>query len=152
MIKIIDQIPVSEHTLINVKLLRPALPPPNSNAALAAVSPSNSGVTGVKSSMGGILGTISGAITNSEPELQAVAKSVETSSGVVAQWDRPGFVTGSAVTEDDDDDGYSEPVDLTALGKDGKINWLCSVPAQTKTNLTLQWEVSGPVNANVVGI
>ena len=70
-----------------------------------------------------------------EKALKAVAKSVKVASGVVAQWDRPGSEAASATEEGLDSD--SEPVDLTALGKDGKISWLCSVPAQTKTNLTL---------------
>ncbi|TDL23085.1 mitochondrial carrier [Rickenella mellea] len=46
---------------------------------------------------------------------------VDVSSGIKAQWD-----------------GTDEPdFDMTALGKDGKINWVCSVPAQEKVNLHL---------------
>jgi hypothetical protein len=47
------------------------------------------------------------------------------------------------------DDGE---VDLEALGKDGKFNWVCSVPAQGKLNLTAQWEVSVPLNVDVAGL
>ncbi|KAF9465723.1 hypothetical protein BDZ94DRAFT_299259 [Collybia nuda] len=63
-------------------------------------------------------------------------KNVQVSGGVIAQWyeaDEPG-------------------VDPTSLGKDGKFNWVCSVPAQKKINLALQWEVSAPVGANIVGL
>jgi hypothetical protein len=57
-------------------------------------------------------------------------------NGVVAQWD-----------------GADEPgVDQESLGKDGKFNWLCDLPAHRKVNLALQWEVSTPLKANVVGL
>ncbi|KAH9475079.1 Protein F37C4.5 [Psilocybe cubensis] len=31
--------------------------------------------------------------------------------------------------------------DVSALGKDGKLNWVCGVPAYGRINLLLQWEV-----------
>jgi hypothetical protein len=61
---------------------------------------------------------------------------VSVSEGVLAQWegaDEPGF-------------------DLEALGKDGKFNWVCTVPAQGKINLLLSWEVITPVRAIVHGL
>ncbi|KAJ2921387.1 hypothetical protein H1R20_g15702, partial [Candolleomyces eurysporus] len=149
-IKIIDQIPVSEDSIINVKLLSPALQLPSSNATPAPTS--NDGGSVKSGKTGGLLSSIgSGSNSNSgnsEKALKAVAKSVKVTSGVVAQWDRPGSDAASATDEGLD----SEPVDFTALGKDGKINWLCSVAAQTKTNLTLQWEVNAPVKTNIAGI
>jgi len=61
---------------------------------------------------------------------------LQVSEGVVAQWE-----------------GADEPdCDVSALGKDGKFNWVCSVPAQGKINLLLQWEVTTPARANVVGL
>jgi hypothetical protein len=135
-----------------VKLLSPALQLPSSNV-VAATTP-NDGGTVKKDKAGRMLNIIgSGSNTNSgdsEKVLKAVAKSVQVTSSVVAQWDRPGFDAASATEEGMESD--SEPVDLTALGKDGKISWLCSVPAQTKTNLTLQWEVNAPANTNIAGI
>ncbi|RXW11481.1 hypothetical protein EST38_g14375, partial [Candolleomyces aberdarensis] len=149
-IKIIDQIPVSEDSIINVKLLSPALQLPSSSATPAATS--NDGGSVKSGKTGGLLSSIGSGSNNnsgnSEKALKAVAKSVKVTSGVVAQWDRPGSDAASTTDEGLD----SEPVDLTALGKDGKINWLCSVAAQTKMNLTLQWEVNAPIKTNIAGI
>ncbi|PBK99487.1 hypothetical protein ARMGADRAFT_1059619 [Armillaria gallica] len=61
---------------------------------------------------------------------------VQVSEGVVAQW------------EGSDESG----IDVDALGKDGKINWLCTVPPQGKLNLVMQWEVSTPARAHVTGL
>jgi len=63
-------------------------------------------------------------------------KLVRVGEGIVAQWDRA------------DEAGFDE----TALGKDGKLNWVCSIPSQEKINLLLHWEVSYPVNAHIVGL
>lgn len=58
------------------------------------------------------------------------------STGVVAQWD-----------------GTDEPdFDPGSLGKDGKINWVCSVPSQETVNLVLQWEVTAPTRSTVIGL
>lgn len=62
--------------------------------------------------------------------------SVKVSQGVLAQWE-----------------GTDDPsVDMEHLGKDGKISWMCNVPAQEKVDITLQWEVSTPAKAVVVGL
>ena len=51
---------------------------------------------------------------------------VKVCEGVVAQWNGA-------------DD---RNVDITALGKNGKLDWVCTLPAFGKVNLLLQWEVS----------
>ncbi|KAK0488983.1 hypothetical protein IW261DRAFT_1442573 [Armillaria novae-zelandiae] len=61
---------------------------------------------------------------------------VQVSEGVVARW------------EGSDESG----IDVDALGKDGKINWLCTVPPQGKLSLVMQWEVSSPARAHVTGL
>lgn len=61
---------------------------------------------------------------------------VKVSSGVAAQWDGA-----------DDPQG-----DITALGKDGKLNWLCSIPPQSTTNVSLQWEVESAANITITGL
>ncbi|KAF9492706.1 hypothetical protein BDN71DRAFT_1473629 [Pleurotus eryngii] len=61
---------------------------------------------------------------------------VKVSSGVVAQWDGA-----------DDPQG-----DITALGKDGKLNWLCSIPPQSTANVSLQWEVESAANVTITGL
>lgn len=61
---------------------------------------------------------------------------VSVASGVVAQWhgaDKAG-------------------VELEVLGKDGKLNWICAVPAQEKIGLVLQWEVVAPVKTIIQGL
>jgi hypothetical protein len=63
---------------------------------------------------------------------------IKVSHGVVAQWD--------GVDEVNSEDGVEN------LGKDGKLNWVCSVPSQGKITLTLQWEVSAPLSSiDIVG-
>ncbi|KAL0067705.1 hypothetical protein AAF712_005145 [Marasmius tenuissimus] len=62
--------------------------------------------------------------------------SVKVTEGVTAQWA-----------------GSDEPnVDVRMLGKDGKVVWLCDVPAQGNVDLTLQWEVLTPPDAQVFGL
>ena len=43
-------------------------------------------------------------------------------------------------------------VEVEALGKDGKLNWICAVPAQEKIGLVLQWEVVTPVKTAILGL
>jgi len=50
------------------------------------------------------------------------------------------------------DGADDEDVDGETLGKDGKFNWVCSVPAQSKVNLTAQWEVAVPPKTDIVGL
>ncbi|KAJ7644805.1 hypothetical protein FB45DRAFT_898710 [Roridomyces roridus] len=66
-----------------------------------------------------------------EPQVVKVGK------GVKAQWD-----------------GVDEPgCEVESLGVDRKVNWICSVGAQDKLNLSLEWEVSvSPAKARVVGL
>ncbi|RDB15251.1 Protein F37C4.5 [Hypsizygus marmoreus] len=57
------------------------------------------------------------------------------SHGVIAQWD-----------------GADEAdVDQASFGRNGKFNWVCSLPPQGKIILQLEWEVSAPINENVYG-
>ncbi|KAJ2927871.1 hypothetical protein H1R20_g9233, partial [Candolleomyces eurysporus] len=62
-----------------------------------------------------------------------VPSPIKVSHGVVAQWD--------GVDDVNSDDGVEN------LGKDGKLNWVCSLPSQGKITLTLQWEVSAPLSS-----
>jgi hypothetical protein len=48
-----------------------------------------------------------------------------------------------------------EPADcgVEALGLDRELNWVCSVGAQAKINLALEWEVTvSPASVQVVGL
>jgi len=104
-LKIVDQIPISQDSQIEVRLMTPALTIPAEG--------SNS------TSKGGV-----------KPQV------LNVSTGVVAQWD-----------------GVDEPgSDLEALGVDRKVKWVCSIPAQGKINLSLEWEVTAPARATVVGL
>ncbi|KAG5637323.1 hypothetical protein H0H81_004969 [Sphagnurus paluster] len=62
--------------------------------------------------------------------------SIKVSDGVFAQWE--------GADESD--------VDLEALGRDGRFNWLCAVPAQAKINLLLSWEVTAPLRTQITGL
>ncbi|KAF9051995.1 hypothetical protein BJ165DRAFT_1413836 [Panaeolus papilionaceus] len=65
--------------------------------------------------------------------------SVKISSDVVAQWDGA-----------DEAEKGEIPVDL--VGKEGKVAWICSVPAGSKLGLVMHWEVSTPVDTMVTGL
>ncbi|RDB15220.1 Protein F37C4.5 [Hypsizygus marmoreus] len=68
--------------------------------------------------------------------IEAVRKPVPISKGVTALWD-----------------GADEPeVDGETLGRNGKLNWVCSVPPQSKVNLVLQWEVVVPARTDILGL
>ena len=61
---------------------------------------------------------------------------VQVSEGIIAQWN------GS-----DDPNG-----DLSALGGNGKIDWLCAIPAFGTVNLLLQWEVTTTQKSAIYGL
>ncbi|KAF9559709.1 hypothetical protein CPC08DRAFT_708583 [Agrocybe pediades] len=61
------------------------------------------------------------------------------SGGVSAMWDGA------------DEVGQTD-TDVESLGKEGRIAWICSVPPQGKVGVTLQWEVTAPVNMDVYGL
>ncbi|KAH6907626.1 hypothetical protein BKA70DRAFT_1189603 [Coprinopsis sp. MPI-PUGE-AT-0042] len=63
---------------------------------------------------------------------------VNVSKGITAQWEGVEEVSSESEVED--------------LGGEGKLGWLCSIPAQGKVNLTLQWEVSAPFRTAITGL
>lgn len=68
-------------------------------------------------------------------EIQAPEKA-KVSSGVFAQWN-----------------GADEPdVNVESLGKDGKFDWICSIPPQGKIDLFLQYEVIAPPRTQITGL
>ncbi|KAF7310474.1 hypothetical protein HMN09_00589800 [Mycena chlorophos] len=99
---------------------------PNSQDAQIEVKLVNPALTLLdgKSTLGGSGGT------SRKPQLLSLG------NGVSAQWD-----------------GADEAnVDPESLGLEGKLNWVCEVPAQQKINLSLEWEVAAPVNTSIVGL
>jgi hypothetical protein len=156
LLKIVDRIPVSEDSQITVKLVNPPLKVPtsvnkpqpvasySSGPEVASTTENNRGTGSKRLSIlslsggstlkaaerSGVLASIQEVVASS------AGPNVKVSEGVVAQWD--GADDSSA--------------DMDALGKNGKINWLCDIPAGEKVNLTLQWEVSMPVKTQVVGL
>ena len=128
-LKIIDQVPISEDANLTVKLINPALQPP---------SASDGG--SVRSSGKGFL--IGKAMDNaSSPGSSATKKvpaTVKVSNEVIATWD--------------DGNEEDENVDVSSLGKDGKIKFVCTLPAQGRTNITMQWEVNAPAKTKIYGL
>jgi hypothetical protein len=108
-LKVVDRIPVSEDSQINVKLTLPALPM-NSTSGGASLS----------------LSSITDALT----------KKVKLAEGVVAQWYGAG----------------EENTNAEYLGKDGKVQWVCSLGSQDQVDLILQWEVSASKEVVVIGL
>ncbi|KAH6907606.1 hypothetical protein BKA70DRAFT_360154 [Coprinopsis sp. MPI-PUGE-AT-0042] len=121
-VKVIDQIPVSEDSTITVKLLSPSLP----FSDKASVAGGTTGGKLVQSS------TVANKLGVLVPAPVAVLK------GITAQWE--GI------------DEISSEGELDDLGGEGKLGWLCSIPAQGKINLTLQWEVSSPFKTAITGL
>lgn len=113
-LKLVDQVPISEDSQIEVKLISPALTLVGTGAQSAS-DPRSSGF---------------------KQPTSTVPSQITVQPGVLAQWD-----------------GADEPdLDLDSLGKEGKFNWLVSVPAQGKVSLALQWEVTIPSKVQVVGM
>ncbi|KAJ7149203.1 hypothetical protein C8R43DRAFT_925110 [Mycena crocata] len=108
-LKIIDQVPISQNSQIDVKLVAPALNLPSESSGGGSVK----------------------ASAKEKPQVLNVGK------GVVAQWD-----------------GVDEPdCEVESLGIDRKLNWVCTVPAQGKINLSLDWEVTvSPANTQIMGL
>ncbi|PPQ85972.1 hypothetical protein CVT25_001670 [Psilocybe cyanescens] len=87
-----------------------------------------------------IVNLISPALTLAAPSTAAIASkppsTVKVSHNIDAQWN-----------------GAEKPgTDVSALGKDGKLNWICHVPALGRLNLLLQWEVIDSHKTQVYGL
>ena len=81
---------------------------------------------------------VGGSIKAGEKSVNNSGVKVRVAQGVLAQW---GDGTEDATAVDEG---------TTAVGKDGKLSWICEVPSQGKMNVMLQWEVSAPAQAHVV--
>ncbi|KAF9532456.1 hypothetical protein CPB83DRAFT_759238 [Crepidotus variabilis] len=68
--------------------------------------------------------------------LQGVRKSIKVASGILAHWDKA-----------DDQD-----VEDSAVGKDGKLNWLLNIPPRQSVNMALQFDVSHPTGIHLLNI
>ncbi|KAF9448781.1 hypothetical protein P691DRAFT_775153 [Macrolepiota fuliginosa MF-IS2] len=65
-----------------------------------------------------------------------IPEPLKVSPGVFAQWS-----------------GADEPdINVELLGRDGKFDWICSVPPQGKIDLLLQYEVISPSRAEITGL
>ncbi|KAL0070047.1 hypothetical protein AAF712_002944 [Marasmius tenuissimus] len=126
LLKIVDHIPVSNNSQITVKLLAPAL----NNASSAPSGSTNNRNSTVAAKKKAPESSLNATIASS------VGANMKVAEGVFAQWD--------GADEKD--------VDVEALGKNGKMNWLCDVRPQDKVNLGLRWEVSAPVKVQVTGL
>lgn len=84
------------------------------------------------------VGPTAGESTSKDKDKDKALQKLSVAKGVMAQWDG---------TDELETDGSAE-----ALGKNGKVNWVCSVPQQGKVNLVLQWEVTAPLSATVLGL
>ncbi|KAF5337673.1 hypothetical protein D9758_013000 [Tetrapyrgos nigripes] len=174
-LKIIDQIPVSEDAQITVKLMNPSLKPPaqatgpssgqgggaGAGAGAGAHGPgsapssglpgnSSSGISSFPSNPNESPRTKRMSLMSSSPNSSSASTSplaipitpsyskgqIPVGEGVIAQWD----------ASDD------PSVDVEALGKNGKLNWICEVPPLGTLNLSLQYEVSVPAKSSVVGL
>ncbi|KAF7303988.1 hypothetical protein MIND_00629800 [Mycena indigotica] len=145
-LKIIDQIPTSRDSRIEVKLVNPALKVPE----IQQTAPTNTASTDKRSS--GSSSTLLGSVAGKSKAIAGISipgssnsnsvptklQRIEVTRGIVAQWD-----------------GADDPERVAAgetLGLDRKLNWICSVPPQEKINLQLDWEVVSPADVEVMGL
>lgn len=127
---VFDQIPISQDAQIVVKLVSPPLlmpPAPESNNSTGDAGKGKSGTL-----RGSILERVS-STSDSKKAAGAAPTSVKVTPTVTAQWD-----------------GTEEA--LVIGGAQGKLYWVCGLEPQEKANLTLQFEVSAPVNVTVMGL
>ncbi|TFK24420.1 hypothetical protein FA15DRAFT_669652 [Coprinopsis marcescibilis] len=116
------QVPVSVHSNVTVKLSSPPLEAPDARSA------SNT-ATSMFSMQKETVVNKSGV---------HVPAPVNVGKGIVAQWDGVDNVL------------FEE--DVGSLGKNGLLFWKCSVPPQGKVNLSLRYEVSAPVDSQILGL
>ncbi|KAF8073368.1 hypothetical protein FPV67DRAFT_1666137 [Lyophyllum atratum] len=67
---------------------------------------------------------------------KTASKEVNVAEGVVARWEGP-------------DNQMADP---EALGKDGKISWLCALAPQATLHLSLKWEVTSSEGRDIHGL
>jgi hypothetical protein len=102
-LKVTDQLPVSDDSLVTVKQTRPALGNIHKEATFGEIK---------------------------------VPEKLKVSTGVYAQWN-----------------GADEPdVNVETLGKEGKFDWICAIPGQSKVDLVLQYEVTAPLQTQITGL
>ena len=63
-----------------------------------------------------------------------VPPNAEVAQGIIAKW----YGSGE--------------VQVEALGVDGRLYWECTIPAQTKIGLVLEWKVKVPLRTDIVGL
>lgn len=61
---------------------------------------------------------------------------VKVSAGIFSQWNGA-----------DELDSNKE-----MLGKDGKFDWICSIPPQNKVGLFLRYDVTAPPRTDIIGL
>jgi Domain of unknown function (DUF4139) len=128
-VKLLDHIPISEDVNVNVKLISPALQLPGST---------DGGST--RSGKGFLLGSSKSGDKSASTSgtSKKIPAPVKVSDEVMAKWD--------------DGNEEEENIDVGSLGKDGKLNFVCALPAQGKTNITMQWEVTAPAKSKIYGL
>ncbi|THU91059.1 hypothetical protein K435DRAFT_759668 [Dendrothele bispora CBS 962.96] len=158
-LKVVDQIPVSEVSGIEVRLINPPLKlsdPTNASKSLGTADSSSGTVGGgagstepsqrddetnkslTKSlnrfSVGNTANLSRSYTTSTRPS----APKIKVSEDIFAQWDGA-----------DEPEGVNSETTARTLGSDGKLNWVCRVPAQTKMDLVLQYEIRVPAKMDV---
>ncbi|PPR01511.1 hypothetical protein CVT24_001881 [Panaeolus cyanescens] len=124
------------HAIDNLKIIDQFPLSEDSNITVKHIDPPLAFPASESSSKSSSKGSISAS--NSTLDLKSIAP-VKVSKGVVAQWDGA-------------DEVESGDVPINSIGKEGKLAWMCSIPASSKLGLLLRWEVTTPVKADVVGL
>lgn len=128
-VKLLDHIPISEDVNVNVKLISPALQLPGSGDGGSIRSSKGFSLSGSKSGDGS---------SSASSTTKKIPAPVKMSNEVMAKWD--------------DGNEEEENIDVGSLGKDGKVRFVCALPAQAKTNITMQWEVTAPAKTHIYGL
>jgi len=76
---------------------------------------------------------------------------VSVAKGVTASWAGVDSESNSNLDSKSDSNGGAKGGGV-GVGRDGKVAWVCAVPAQGKVNLVLQREVVVPAKTDVVGL
>ncbi|KAK7436848.1 hypothetical protein VKT23_018870 [Stygiomarasmius scandens] len=148
-----DVIPVSDDERIAVKLINPALPTsllPSKNSSSdqntkasrkesSRASFSTSSLRSALSNTTTAMGSIRIGAKGKEEiwkEMEKLPGTLKVSKSVLVQWA-----------------GVEEPnFDESAVGREGRINWICSLQPGETVNCTAEWEVSFPAGVEVVGL
>jgi len=90
--------------------------------------------------------------SDSQITVKLLKPNLDIPSGTVKNADAPRAKVSPGIVAEWYAGHDPSPDEFNFLGKDGKIAWMCTLPAQGKVDLSLSWEVNSPAACDVEGL